>query len=270
MGREIPYVDARLTARSSPRKRGPGVLAALALLATGAAHAAPDTLETVRDALRQLNGHAPISATLERAVTIERKDRPLEAGRATLRIAAGADGISVAYPPSVLEPLRRERADTDPENPKPMRQTLQDFDAIDVADMLNGAPGLLSDLEGATLKGDTAVELEGRPARLLELDLVLRVSKADSKWVKRANRSMKLWVTPDGMPLATERQGEYVVGLLIFTFDAREARSESYARTGDRLVTLRRTMNFDGEGFGESQHTYSETTLRLQTGSNGP
>lgn len=243
-----------------------GALAVAALAAATCARAEGGALDAVRAALKQFTGTAPVSAVLERAVTSERKDRPLEAGRATLEVSAGPAGISIGYPGTVLEQLRAEAADTDPEKPRPLRRTLQDFDAIEVANMLNGAPGLLNDLDGATLTAVSDGAYEGRPARLLELDLVLRLSKADSKWVKNARRSMKLWVDADGVPLAAESDSEFVVGLLIFTFDARETRSQAFHRVGDRLATLRRSTSFDGEGLGESQHLTTDTTLRLKTG----
>lgn len=238
--------------------------AAAALLAAGGAHAQGDALDTLRAALRALAGTAPVHATLERSVTSDRKGRPLEAGRVTLTVTAGRNGITMGYPPGVLAELAAERANTDPEKAEPMRRTLENFDASDVAEMLNAANGLLSDLDGALLKGEQAAEHAGQPARLLELDLVVRVNKANSKWLKSASRTMKLWTTPDGVPLAAESAAAYTVGLLIFTFDATELRTQSFARLGDRLVALRRTTRFDGEGLGESQHVTSDTTLRLK------
>lgn len=247
--------------------RWPGRALGLAgLLIVGAARAEADALASVRAALLQFGGKAPISGVLERAVTSERKERPLEAGRATLDVSAGPAGISIGYPAAVLEQLRVEAADTDPEKPKPVRRTLQDFDAIEAGNMLNGAPALLNDLDGATLRSESATTYGDRPARLLELDLVLRVSKADQKWVKTARRTMKLWVDADGVPLAAESESEYVVGLLIFTFDARESRSQAFTRVGDRLATLRRSTRFDGEGLGESTHFVTDTTLRVKNG----
>jgi hypothetical protein len=239
---------------------------ALALLVPAAA-AASDPLEAVRGALRQFAGTTPVTATLERSVTSERKDRPLEAGRVTLRVTAGPQGISIGYPDELLGQIRAERAQTDPEQPRPARRTLQDFDAADAADMLNSAVGLLGDLEGATLGRETASEHGGRPARLLELELPVRISKADRKWLKHASHAMKLWVDGDGVPLAAESSFSFSVGLLIFTFEARDFRTQVFGRAGDRLVALHRTSRFDGEGLGESQHTQSETRLRLHPGS---
>ena len=267
MGWEISHVDALIAGPSSPRRRGPSfrwarALALAALFIVGAARA-EDPLETVRAALQQFAGKAPVSALLERAVTSERKDRPLEAGRATLEVSAGPDGISIGYPADLLEQLRAERADTDPEKARPAQRTLENFDAIDAAGMLNGATGLLRDLDGAVVKGAGAADYNGQPARLLELELVVRISRADSKWLKHASRSMKLWTTPDGVPLAEESESAFTVGLLIFNFNATESRTQAFAHAGDRLLTLRRTSRFDGEGLGESQHTTSETTLRM-------
>ena len=248
----------------APWSRG---LAAAALLAAGAAQAQADPLETVRAALRQFTGTGPVKASLDRAVTWERKDRPLEAGRVTLEVAAGRQGTTISYPAALLAQLQTERANPDPDRARPARRTLENFDVTDVADLLNAAPALLTDLDGATLKADTAVEHEGRPARLLELDLVVHVSKADQKWVKSSTRSMKLWITPEGVPLAEQTEGEYVVGLLFFTFDARDSRSQAFRAAGDRLVSVRRQSRYDGEGLGESQHHESEMSLRLHPGS---
>lgn len=240
--------------------------AAVALLAAGVARAdaAPDALEALRATLRGFATTAPVRATMERSVTSDRKGRPLEAGRVTLRVAAGRDGITMGYPPDVLAQLAAERANTDPEKAEPMRRTLENFDASDVAEMLDAAAGLLSDLEGAVLKQASDTEYEGKPARLLELDLVVRVNKANSKWLKTAARTMKLWLTPEGQPLAAESTGVFTVGLLIFTFDATDSRLQTFARVGDRLVALRRTTRFDGEGLGEAQHLTSDTVMKLQ------
>jgi hypothetical protein len=239
------------------------LLSAAALLACGTVHAEGDPLDAVRATLRQFAGTTPVKAQLERAITWERKDRPLEAGRVTLEVSAGRDGASVDYPAALLAQLQAERSDPDPDRPKPSRRTLENFDVSDVADMLNAAPGLLNDLDGATLKSDTAVEYQGRPARLLELDLLMHISKADRKWLKSSARSMKLWVTPEGLPLAEQSEAAYSVGLLVFTFDARDSSAHSYAPMGDRLVVLKRSARYDGEGLGESQHQQSEMELRL-------
>jgi hypothetical protein len=220
----------------------------------------------VRAALRQLAGDVPIEATLDRSVTSDRKDRPHEEGRAKLDASAGPRGISIGYPPGLLAQFRAERADTDPEKPHPARRTLENFDATNVEDLLNSATGLLRNLEGAALKEVRDVDYKGQPARLLDLELVPRVSKADRKWLKRAAYSMRLWIAPDGVPLSAESEFVFRAGLLIFNFDGKDVEARAYGRVGDRLVTLRHTERFDGEGFGESQHTYAETTLAVKSG----
>ncbi|HUR39981.1 MAG TPA: hypothetical protein VM240_02330 [Verrucomicrobiae bacterium] len=239
---------------------------AAALLATfaGIARAGDDALEQVRAALRELPGTAAVRATVTRSFTSERKERPLEAGRAQIEVMAGPDGISLNYPAGLLAEVRAERAQRDPEQAKPATRTLENFEATDVADLLNRATGLTTDLDGATLQGVTEEERDGRPARRLDLDLVVRTSKADSKWVKTSSRKMKLWVTPEGLPLATESEFNMRVGLLMFNFDARDVRTETFGRAGDRLITQRLATRFDGEGLGESQHTHSDVTLALR------
>ena len=244
--------------------RAARAIAVAALLASSGAAAEEDVLQTVRAGLKQLAGTTPVKVAIERAVTVDRKDRPLEVGRINIAASGGPEGTAIRYPAALLEAMRQERADPDPDKPKPYRRTLEDFDAIDVGDLLNGASSLLSDLDGATLKGVVAEDYAGTAAQRLDLDLVVRTSKADSKWMKRASRTMKLWVTPDGVPLGSESTAEFQVGLLFFTFDGAETRTLTYSRTGDRLLVLRRQYRFDGQGLGEDQHNQSDTTLRLQ------
>lgn len=258
MGREIPRLVAELSG---------GTFAAALLLLAGAAHAADDPLDAVRSALQQLGGTAPIKATLERAVTSDRKGRPLEAGRVNLDVLSGPSGISLQYPAALLAQIRAERAQTDPEKARPTTRTLEGFDAIDVAALLNGATGLLSDLEGATVRSDSTVDYQGQKARQLELELVVRTSKANRKWLKSATSTMRLWLTPESVPLAAESEFTFRAGLLIFNFDGKEVETHAYTRMRDRLVALRYTTRFDGDGLGESTHNWSETTLHLQPGS---
>ena len=238
-------------------------LAAACLLLAGAARAGEDPLAAVRNALQQLGGSTPVKASLERAVTSERKDRPLEAGRVKLDVLAGLSGISLQYPATLLEQIRAEKALTDPEKAKPITRTLEGFDAIDVAALLNGATSLLSEIEGATLKSETTADYQGQTARLLDLDLVVRTSKANSKWLKSASSTMRLWIRPDGVPLAAETEFNFRAGILMFTFDGKDVETHAYSRVGDRLVAYRYTTRFDGDGLGESQHFWSETILKL-------
>lgn len=240
------------------------VLALAALLASGLARAEADPLAAIRGTLKTFTGTTPLTATLERAVKSERKGRPPEAGRVTLDVAATPGGIAITYPAALLEALRAERAETDPEKPNPTQRAIEGVDAVDVANVLNGAADLLTDLEDAVVLSVAPADHEGRPARLHELELRVRVSQADSKWLKSATRTMRLWTTDEGVPLATETTSEYRVGFLVFTFDARDMQSQTFTRVGDRLVATRRTTRFDGEGLGEKQHQASETTLHLQ------
>jgi hypothetical protein len=237
---------------------------AAALLASGAAPAESNGLETVRAALRQLAGTTPVTATLERTVAADRKDRPHEEGRVTLQITAGASSLSIRYPDELLDELRAERAEIDPEKPRPAQRVLLGFDVADVSSLLNHAQGLLGDLEGATVLAESEADWQGQKARLLELELVNRTSKADSKWMKSERLTMKLWITPEGLPLAADSDYVFRAGFLIFNFDGKEVRTRRYARAGDRLVVTQVNSMFDGEGFGEEHHERSETTVHLQ------
>lgn len=239
---------------------------ALALALAAPAHAQPDCLDGVRGVLRGFAGSSPLQASLQRAVTHERKDRPLESGRVDLEVVAGPEGLHLLYPDALLERIRAERAQTDPEKPQPTVRTIEGFDAIDVAALANGAPALLHEIEDATCRDDTPDTYIGRPVRRLDLDLKVRTSKANSKWFKSAISTMRLWVTADNVPLAAESEFDFRVGFLMFTYDGKDVETHEYLVRADRLIATRYVVRFDGDGLGESQHNWSETTLHL-TGS---
>ena len=236
--------------------------AALCLLGLGQAQAA-DSLDALRASLRGLPSSTPVTATVERFVSSQRKDRPLTEGRVVLDVNAGSSGLSIAYPPALLAQLEAERAELDPEKPRTALNVLLGFDIADIASLLNHAHALLRDLEGARLIAESNTDWQGQKAQLLELDLVVRTSKADSKWIKSQRRSMKLWVTPEGLPLASEDQQVVRVGFLFLNFDATNQNNSRYLRAGDRLVVAQTTNRFEGEGLGEEQRTRSETSVRV-------
>jgi hypothetical protein len=234
----------------------------LALLAAPSAHAGP--LDNLRAALRAVADASPVRAELVREVTYQQKDLPARKGQATVIVSQGGNGLDVNFPSEQLARATREHAQLDPDQPRPVSDGLRSIDPVDVAAMLGHARRLLADLEGATLLGDHAAVYRGEPVRMLDVELPVRLSQSGRKRIKHAQSTMKLWLGPDGLPLALEKRSEYRGRIfLVITFEAHESRKLEFARAGDRLVVVREEADNGGSGLGESFGEHRITTLKV-------
>jgi hypothetical protein len=128
---------------------------------------------------------------------------------------------------------------------------------LHVAELLDGAAALSTLLESAQFIQAKPASLGGRPARLLSFKIIPKLSKADSKHVKKVDVSLSVWISDDGTPLAAEQTTSAKASFLLISFEADQKQSWTYARNGDRLVVTRYEANDKSDG--AAQHTTSRT-----------
>lgn len=231
---------------------------------TVGAHA-QDPLEATRQALRQLRGTTPIAASVERRLVREQKDRPTVSGTATVRVTAGPDGLQLALPPAQLATAAAEKLSTDPDAPRPASSALTSIDLTDVALQLNSAGALLRDLEGSAVKGVEPQTVEGAAGKLIELDLAVRLPKADMANVKEAKSTAKLIVGADGTPVSIEKRTTLHGRIMLMSIDVSLTESAIYAVRGDRLVELTEQRVNDTTGLGQKAHEDRSTTIQVES-----
>lgn len=239
------------------------VLAALLWAAADHAQAA-DALDSLREALRGLPGKSAVSAAAERKIDFELTDKPHEQSSVRFNISAGPSGLQLSFPQDVVARVESDRQNLNPDQPHSTVRALDYLYAADLASALNGALDLLRDLDGATLRSDTATTLNGAPARLLEADIVLRMTTADVKRVKKSTSVLKVWLGADGVPLAMERSVQAKGSVMLISFEFGDTLARSFTRKGDRLVAVREERRISSAGFGATSRDERITTIQLQ------
>lgn len=252
-----------LIAGPAPRQRpGAGVLFLSTLLLAPVANA--NGLDELRTALRGLAEASPVRAEVVRHVTYEQKDNPPRLGNVTVNVTKDAAGLRIAFPEEQLRQAAREHAQTDPDRPRPASEGLRSVDPAEVHALLGYSKRLLAHLDGATLVSEAPADYRGAPARLLEIELLVRLSQAGRKRIREARSTMKIWCGRDGLPLALEEQQEFRGRIfLVIGFEVHQSRALRFARAGDRLVVVHQDERNGGSGLGESAAEARTTTLKV-------
>jgi len=234
----------------------------MALLLLTAAAFAEDVDAETRQALRQLRGQPFLVDSVEQHLVRDQKDRPTVSGAAAASVVAGPDGLQLALAPAELAGAVAEKLSTDPDAPRPVSSALTTLDLSDVAVQLNAAGALLRDLEGAAV---TRVEpTDGTEGKRIELDLAVRLPKADMANVKEAKSTATLVVGADGVPLSLEKHTTLHGRIMLMSIDVTLNDSATYAVHGDRLVAIAEQRVSDTSGLGQKAHEDRSTTLRVE------
>jgi len=107
---------------------------------------------------------------------------------------------------------------------------------------------------------------EGHPVHLLAVKLPLPLSDKDKKFVKESGMTVRLWLGPDGLPLAAEtKMALKGRALLVISFETTETEEFRFAVIGHRLVVLRRAKETRSSGAGESNSRKSVATLSVDS-----
>lgn len=229
--------------------------------------AAADGLTDLRTTLGRLPATTPAHGTLDVVSTSRsNEDDKADDGKASVGFEIGDSGLHVIYPRTMLAQATQEaRAEArDPERSTPIRSGASHVRPLHVAELLDGAAALSVLLESAQFVQMKPATFGGRPARLLSLKLIPKMSKSESKHVKKIDSTLSVWVGDDGAPLAAEESTSIKASFLLISFEAEQKQSWTYARSGDRLVVTRYEANDKSDGLG--QHSTSRTleTIRLE------
>ena len=230
------------------------------------AHA--DALADLRATLGSLQGHDAIHAEVEvkRISKDAGKAAPTTGAKATLSVSAGAQGLELAFAPKLLERATSEAAAraANPDLTSPINDVLENATPAEISDLVGYAPSLLRKIDGATLKESREDTFDGKPARLIVLELPMRVSSKDRDSLKHYEGSMKIWLDASGVPLAAERTQRYEGRKFLISFTTTNNVSSRFAHVGSRLVAITRTRHNTFTGFGQDNDTTVTTSVTMQ------
>jgi len=226
-----------------------------------------DALSDLKSTLARLNGQDPIKASVDYQFWSKQGDEKkpvITEGKATTFVEDGPQGLQMSWKRTLIQTAMQEskaRA-KDPEKKATTRRAIEGLKAIEVSDYLNGAEELLQTLEQGQLVEEKDEAWQGKPAKLLRLKLIPKMSKQDQKYIKEIEASAKVWIGPDGMPLAAETMTRMKGrALFVISFEQQQLNAFTFTRIGNRLVVIHHTQESSGSGGGE--HGQSKTVVTL-------
>lgn len=229
--------------------------------------AAADGLTDLRATLGRLPATTPIHGTLDVTSTARSsEDDKASDGKASVGFEVGEPGLHIIYPRTMLAQATQEaRAEArDPERSTPVRSGASHVRPLHVAELLDGAAPLSILLETAQFVQTKPANFGGRPARLLSFKLAPKLSKAESKHVKKIDGALSVWVADDGTPLAAEETVFIKASFLLMSFEADQKHTWTYARNGDRLVVTRYESSDKSDGLGQHSTSHTLEVVRVE------
>lgn len=183
-------------------------------------------------------------------------------GTATLTVEDGPQGLRLGYPRAIIAKAMAEGAgrQSDSTAPIPTRNALNELDYIDVHSMVHAAETLLIRLEGAKLKAERAEAWNGKPARLISLDLTL---PKNQQFVDKQTSTLDVWIDDAGRPLASRAQTTTKgSAFIVVSFESKSREDRVYTVIGNRLLVARRDSSGSGSGAGQRGETTATVTLQ--------
>jgi hypothetical protein len=241
-------------------------VALLVLLAPLSANA--DALADLRATLTQLTATTPVHGAFEVTSTSKSsdEDQPFQ-GKASVGFEIGDAGLRILYPKMTLMQANQEaRAEAaDPDHQTPARSGMGRIRALQLAELLDGAASLTTELLTAQLIDAKPTTYRGKPARLVALKLTPKLSKGTSKRVKKVDATLSVWLGDDGVPIAAERALSLKASFMLMSFESDQKESWTYTRAGDRLVATFCEETQKSDGFGQHNVSHVVQVVRVAT-----
>jgi hypothetical protein len=225
-------------------------------------------LDDLRAALTRLQGAEPVKASLDhsfwRQITDDKKP-VISQGHVSAQIEENGQGLRILWTRPTLQQAAKELdvQEREPDRSTPTRTALKNMDALEVGESLNHADALLRDLSQAQVQEEKTETWQGRAVKVLCLKLAPRIPESQRKYLKELKVDAKVWIGPDGVPLAFSSNVAYKGSRMFITFEGGISQELQFAQVGHRLVVTRATSEDHNAGLGASSQTKKTTTLTL-------
>ena len=241
-------------------------IALLVLLTPFSANA--DALTDLRASLAQLAATTPVHGAFEVTSTNKNsdEDQPSQ-GKASVEFEIGDAGLRILYPkPTLIQANQEARAEAaDPERQTPARAGMGRVHAMELAELLDGAATLTTELLTAQLIDAKPTMYRGKPARLVTLKLSPKLSKGASKHVKKVDGTLSVWLGDDAVPIAAEQNFSVKASFMLMSFTTEQKKTWTYVRAGDRLVATASEETQKSDGMGQHNLSHVVQVVRVAT-----
>ena len=183
------------------------------LLLAAALPARAESLPDLTNRLQALPPPGPVAATLRLELRLERTlHKKTVSAETSLQIDVDEDdaGLRVRWAPSVLSDVDAEARDADRESDRlvPLREAMKELDPARISHLLNQVHTVLGIAKGVPVE-DKQESYEGREAHRLVFKFEPRLPWTEQYYARRKEGRLTVWVTPDGVPLASESKATY-------------------------------------------------------------
>lgn len=228
-----------------------------------------DGLTDLRATLQKLESDQPLRARIEVSSKNSEGESDRQKQQATgansVIVESVPDGMRLGWSAEQIKQARKAAWDNaaNPDAPKSGLATLGALSADDAANFLSAANPLRRWLEKAKLVEERADSFAGKPARLLVLQLDLRLNAEARKILKNSDATLKIWLDPNGVPLGLDRNINLRFSKYLLTYRIHEHDAREFQNLAGRLIVTRATHETTGSGLGHSEESHSTTTVTL-------
>lgn len=224
-----------------------------------------DTLGDLKAFLAKQQGASQIRASVDVSSWDKGgkgKEQEESLGKAEVWVEDGPQGFHLMWNRTVLQQLEQEK-EAKEKNPKaktPLKDGLNLINPLTVSELLNGATPLLRELERGKLLEEKAETWSGKAAHLLSFEVFPKGSDEEKKELKEFKSTLKVWVGPNGFPMAAESYHAIKASKFFITVSATQEEKRTYVLVGDHLVVQRRESRNSGKAMGfdsQSVTTYA-------------
>jgi hypothetical protein len=201
-----------------------------------------DALTDLRASLARFQGAEPVKATVDFQFwrqTSEEGGPVILQGAVATRVEDGPQGLRITWDHGTLQTADREQraAALSPAAQAPTTQMMKSLTALDVAERLNEGETLERLLAQSTLQETKPEAWQGKPAQLLVLSLApLLYPPSLRNAVKEVKAQARVWVDPEGVPLAYRSEVTYKGSRYLIRFQGVQKEEIHFVRVGNRLV----------------------------------
>ncbi len=239
------------------------ILAALLAALTLPALARADAVSDLRATLGKLRPAQPLVATARVNSTVKQEDGKTERAQLQLGVRSGTDGLELRFSPELLQRAAAEAAVNakDKDAPTPIRDLLAQLSPVSVQPMVDYAPVLLRQLDGATLASQRDDTHAGRPARLLVFDVPMPPSANKEMSVKKYTGQLSVWLGADGVPVAVRNVLAIKGRKLLISIEFGTTTDYTLRQVGTRLLAVSRRTEENHSMLGHDGSSVTEATL---------
>jgi hypothetical protein len=132
---------------------------------------------------------------------------------------------------------------------------------VNVQPMVNYAPVLLRQLDGATLASQRDEVRDGKPAHLLVFDVPMPASANKEMSVKKYTGRLSVWLGADGVPVAVRNVLAIKGRKLLISIEFGTTTDYALRQVGTRLLAVSRRTEESHSVFGHAGSSVTEAVL---------